>query len=69
MANYRVSFYKNKMELNKETGKNEKVGQEYLGSITVDDNNTSNDLPVVAKAFRQASPVLQTADRTVVERV
>lgn len=69
MKNFRVSFYKNKYEVNKQTGKEELVGNEYLGTITIDDSSTSKDFTLQAKAFRHASPFLQIADKVVTEQV
>lgn len=69
MNNYRVSFYKLKKEEDKQTGKTNITGQEYLGSVTLDDSGVDSKTSLVAIAFRRATPVMQIADKTVTERL
>lgn len=62
---YRVSFFK----LVKEQDEKKRTivtGQEYLGSIVVDDNGS---LDIISKAYRHASGKLLNADKVKVEAV
>lgn len=58
MREYRVSFFKKGEEKD-----------EHLGSVIVDEVGISQNLTLVAKAFRQASPVCLLADKTITERI
>lgn len=58
MREYRVSFYKKGDEKD-----------EFLGFIILDDNGTSRNFTLLAKAFRLCQEVCLLADKTVTERV
>lgn len=67
--NYRVSFFKIEKE-QAEKGKFNKTGEQYLGSVVVDDSGTSKDFTLTAKAFRIADDVCSSlADKVVVEKL
>lgn len=71
MINYRVNFFNvNKNEEVGPTGKREVVKEyEYVGCMIIDDNGTSNDFPLAAKAYRVAPANLSRCDKLIIERV
>lgn len=69
MREYRVSFFKLEWEVNPESKKKEKVKEEYMGSITVDDHGCGPYLTIAGKAWRLAPSRYLSADKTIVEQV
>jgi len=66
---YKVSFFKIEYETD-EKGKPIKVGEDFLGSVVVDDEGTSDAFTLQAKAFRVCSDkCLTLADKTVVQKL
>lgn len=61
--NYKVAFFKREETIDKKTGEVTETSYKVLGSITLDDANTSNSLPLATKAMRHAPSVCQNADR------
>jgi hypothetical protein len=68
MKNYRVTFYKLKKEEDSK-GKPVVTGQEYVGSVVVDDDGTGKELSITGKAFRHAPNTYLYADKVVVEQL
>ncbi len=62
-VDYKVSFFK-KADPEKQDGKDE-----FLGNVTVSDFGLEGNESILSRAFRQAVPNAQTADKTVTVRV
>lgn len=63
MKNYKAVFFKRDETKDPKTGEVTETSYKVLGSITIDDSNTSNSFPLSTKAFRSAPSNCQSADR------
>lgn len=63
MKSYKATFFKREETIDHKTGEVTDTSYKVLGTITLDDSNTSNTFPLVTKAMRHAPSFCQNADR------